>query len=85
MFHSGSDITNVCRDASMMAMRRAIKGLDIHEIKKKAQEEGGVKNQFGELPTTRQDFLDAISKVNKTVSKEEVEKYKKWADEFGSQ
>lgn len=91
--YSGSDITNVCRDASMMAMRRAIKGLNIHEIKKmrdqklKAEQEGGegAKNQFGELPTTAQDFLDAIEKVNKTVSQEEVEKYKKWADEFGSQ
>ena len=111
-----------------MAMRRAIKGLNIHEIKKmrdqklKAEQEGGegAKNQFGELlfgaewlkdtilkslfitklfdsklgaslfppnllSTTAQDFLDAIEKVNKTVSQEEVEKYKKWADEFGSQ
>lgn len=41
----------------MMAMRRAIKGLNIHEIKKmrdqklKAEQEGGegAKNQFGEL------------------------------------
>jgi katanin p60 ATPase-containing subunit A1 len=91
--YSGSDITNVCRDASMMAMRRAIKGLNIIEIKKmrddklKAEQQGGegAKNQFGELPTTAQDFLDAIEKVNKTVSQEEVDRYKKWADEFGSQ
>jgi katanin p60 ATPase-containing subunit A1 len=31
--YSGSDITNVCRDASFMAMRQKIKGLTPEEIK----------------------------------------------------
>ena len=86
--YSGSDITNVCRDAAMMAMRRAFSGMDILSIKKKVQSqengEEGAQTMIGNLPTTRQDFEDAIKNVNKTVSKEQVEKYKKWVDEFGS-
>ena len=31
--YSGADITNVCRDASFMAMRRRIKGLTPEEIR----------------------------------------------------
>lgn len=75
--YSGADITNVCRDASMMAMRRRINGLTPEEIRKLSKEEL-------ELPVSADDFEEAIRKINKSVSKEDLEKYEKWMAEFGS-
>ena len=31
-----------------------------------------------------QDFLEAVQKCNKSVSKEDLDKYEKWMEEFGS-
>merc|ERR1712079_857273 len=75
--YSGAEITNVCRDASMMSMRRKIAGLKPSEIKNLARAEL-------DLPVTKQDFLEAIAKCNKSVSKEDLDKYEKWMEEFGS-
>ncbi|CAG9568116.1 unnamed protein product [Danaus chrysippus] len=75
--YSGADITNVCRDASMMSMRRKIAGLKPEQIKQLAKEEL-------DLPVTRQDFLEALSKCNKSVSKGDIQKYLTWMAEFGS-
>lgn len=75
--YSGSDITNVCRDASMMSMRRKIHGLTHEQIKKLAREDL-------DLPVTSKDFTDAISKCNKSVSQQEIVKYEKWMKEYGS-
>ncbi|KFM75987.1 hypothetical protein X975_02868, partial [Stegodyphus mimosarum] len=75
--YSGADITNVCRDASMMAMRRKIAGLTPEEIRSLPKEEL-------ELPVSPDDFREAIKKINKSVSKEDLEKYEKWMAEFGS-
>lgn len=75
--YSGSDITNVCRDACMMSMRRRISGLSSEEIKNLPKEEL-------ELPVTMEDFDDAIKRVNKSVSIEDLRKYEKWMQEFGS-
>ena len=63
--YSGADITNVCRDASMAAMRLAIKGKTPDEIRAMAKEKLN-------LPTTMEDFMAVLAKVNKTVS-EKVE------------
>lgn len=65
------------RDASMMSMRRKIAGLKPEQIKQLAREEL-------DLPVSSQDFKDAISKCNKSVSKADLDKYVKWMAEFGS-
>lgn len=75
--YSGSDITNVCRDASMMCMRRKIQGLKPDEIKLIPKEEF-------DLPVTAEDFLEAIGKCNKSVGQDDLTKYEKWMHEFGS-
>ncbi|KAI0217667.1 Katanin p60 ATPase-containing subunit A-like 1 [Lamellibrachia satsuma] len=75
--YSGADITNVCRDAAMMSMRRRIQGLTPDQIRAIPKEEL-------ELPTTMDDFEMAIKKVSKSVSTEDIEKYQKWMEEFGS-
>lgn len=75
--YSGSDITNVCRDACMMAMRRRIAGLTAIEIKNLSKDEL-------ELPVTMEDFVTAIERVNKSVSPEDLRRYEKWMKEFGS-
>lgn len=74
---SGADITNVCRDASMMFMRRKITGLRPEQIKQLPKEEL-------DIPVTMKDFEDALVKNNKSVSKDDLYKYEKWMKEFGS-
>lgn len=75
--YSGADITNVCRDAAMMSMRRKIAGLRPDQIKQIPREEL-------DLPVSAQDFREALAKCNKSVSKEDLDKYEKWMSEFGS-
>jgi len=67
----------VCRDAAMMSMRRRIAGLSPEEIRSLPRDEL-------DLPITKADFDEAISKISKSVSKEDLEKYEKWMKEFGS-
>lgn len=75
--YSGADITNVCRDAAFMAARKKIKGLTAEAIKQMQKEEM-------DLPVTNADFEEAISKIQPSVNKADIEKYEKWMSEFGS-
>ena len=75
--YSGADITNVCRDACMMAMRRKIAGLTPEQIRSLSKDEL-------ELPVSPDDFIEAIRKINKSVSDDDLKKYDKWMQEFGS-
>ena len=75
--YSGADITNVCRDASMMSMRRRIAGLSPEEIR-------AIPKAELNMPITEEDFKLALQKVSKSVSEQDIEKYVKWMDEFGS-
>lgn len=61
----------------MMSMRRKIAGLKPDQIRQLPKEEL-------DLPVTMQDFQEAAEKCNKSVSKEDLEKYEKWMSEFGS-
>lgn len=61
----------------MMSMRRRIQGLKPDEIKKLAKEDL-------DLPVTARDFTEAVSKCNKSVSKQDLVKYEKWMREFGA-
>ncbi|XP_065113161.1 katanin p60 ATPase-containing subunit A1 [Paramisgurnus dabryanus] len=75
--YSGADITNLCRDASLMAMRRRIEGLTPEQIRSVPKDEM-------QMPTTMEDFEVSLKKVSKSVSAADLEKYEKWIAEFGS-
>ncbi|CAJ0952723.1 unnamed protein product, partial [Ranitomeya imitator] len=64
--YSGADITNVCRDASMMAMRRRIQGLTPEQIRALSKDEL-------QMPVTMTDFDLALKKISKSVSAQDLE------------
>mmetsp|Transcript_22450 Transcript_22450/g.39721 ORF Transcript_22450/g.39721 Transcript_22450/m.39721 type:complete len:554 (-) Transcript_22450:6-1667(-) len=78
--YSGADITILCRDASMMSLRKKIEqrraqGLGLRQI--------GSEEEFEE-PITQSDFLEACKKIQSSVGKEDLKKYDEWMKEFGS-
>ncbi|KAL3633009.1 Katanin p60 ATPase-containing subunit A1 [Castilleja foliolosa] len=76
--YSGDDLTNVCRDASLNGMRRKIAGKTRDEIKNMS------KDEISNDPIAMCDFLEAIAKVQPSVSSADIEKHEKWFSEFGS-
>eukprot|EP00474_Spongospora_subterranea_P010715 CRZ11173.1 hypothetical protein [Spongospora subterranea] len=76
--YSGADITNVCRDASMMWVRRRFHGLSREEMHKLD------KNELVQLPVSNADFQQALEKVSRSVSASDTHKFEKWMTEFGS-
>ncbi|KAA6367805.1 MAG: putative Vacuolar protein sorting-associated protein 4, partial [Streblomastix strix] len=77
--YSGADITNVCRDASMMGMRRKLKELtDVTDLKAMKEEEL-------DTPITKEDFSQALLKISPSVNKQAIERFEKWRQEFGSE
>lgn len=75
--YSGADITNVCRDASLMGMRRRIGGLTTEQIRSLSKDEM-------DIPVSQTDFDQALSKINSSGNKDEIVKYDKWMAEFGA-
>eukprot|EP00357_Protocruzia_adherens_P026754 CAMPEP_0115011348 /NCGR_PEP_ID=MMETSP0216-20121206/23925_1 /TAXON_ID=223996 /ORGANISM="Protocruzia adherens, Strain Boccale" /LENGTH=634 /DNA_ID=CAMNT_0002379871 /DNA_START=84 /DNA_END=1988 /DNA_ORIENTATION=- len=79
--YSGADISNVCREAALLPMRRMLKE---HRAK------GGKIDQFKNLqsqvdvPITQQDLIEALNNISKSVDNEYLAQYRKWMDEFGS-
>ena len=70
--YSGSDIAMICRDAIMTPIRE----LDMT---------GAIEDESIQArPVTQKDFLEAIEMINPSVSDEEINRYERWNDEFGS-
>lgn len=61
--YSGADISNVCRDAAMMPMRKKIL-----EGKLSFEQIASLKHDEIDIPITLQDFLDALKNISKSVS-----------------
>ncbi|CAI9114069.1 OLC1v1014688C1 [Oldenlandia corymbosa var. corymbosa] len=76
--YSGDDLTNVCRDASLNGMRRKIAGKTREEIKNMP------KDEISKDPVAMCDFLEALTKVQPSVSAADIERHEKWFSEFGS-
>ena len=74
---SGADITNLCRDAAMMPMRRAIKGLNREEIKNLPRDKA-------DLPVSQADLEQALERIHSSVSSTDLQRHQQWLAEFGS-
>ncbi|KAK0070597.1 hypothetical protein PV326_002321, partial [Microctonus aethiopoides] len=72
--YSGADIAKVCRDASIMPIKK-IADLNVHQFRQLPKEEL-------DLPISANDIHEAIKRCNKRVSQEDLEKYEKWMNEF---
>ena len=62
--YSGADISNVCREAAMMPMRKKLHsgGFNIMDIQNMQDEI--------DIPLTMQDFKDALKNISKSVSQD---------------
>mmetsp|Transcript_21073 Transcript_21073/g.37918 ORF Transcript_21073/g.37918 Transcript_21073/m.37918 type:complete len:587 (+) Transcript_21073:59-1819(+) len=79
--YSGADVTNVCREAAMMGLRRKMQ---------KARQEGqslaqmqNLKNEL-DVPVTQTDFEEAVANVSRSVGNEDLQRFTDWMKEFGS-
>ena len=83
--YSGADVANVCRDASMMSVRRIMEtarkqGLGREQMQAMLKEQ----KEALQSAVTREDFVVALSKVNRSVSDHDLLRYSDWMAEFGS-
>lgn len=83
--YSGADVANVCRDASMMSVRRIMEEARKQGLGRE-QMQALLKEQKQALHTavSRTDFMVALSKVNRSVSDQDLLRYSDWMAEFGS-
>lgn len=83
--YSGADVANVCRDASMMSVRRIMESARKQGLSRD-QMQAMLKQQKDQLNTavSREDFLTALSKVSRSVSDNDLARYSEWMAEFGS-
>ena len=83
--YSGADVANVCRDASMMSVRRIMEaarkqGMGREQMQALLKEE----KEALQSAVTMEDFVVALSKVNRSVSDHDLLRYSEWMAEFGS-
>jgi len=78
--YSGADLTNVCREAAMMGLRRRVREARTRGVSPLEVGVAGIEEE----PVTQQDFLEAVSNVQKSVGNEDIQKFVAWTKEFGS-
>lgn len=79
---SGSDVKLLCRDASMMPMRRVILNKTPQEIR-----DMKVRGELDaeKIPLLPQDFDKALEKTKPSVAAETIGKYERWNKEFAAE
>ena len=82
--YSGHDISSVCREASLMNMRKKLMNengtMDILEM---ANNKENFLNDL-EAPVSQNDILIAIKNISKSVSSNDVKKFEEWTDLYSS-
>jgi len=77
--YSGADLKIVCRDASMMPMRRLVSQMRTPDEIRALKEEGSL-----DVSLTMDDFLTAIRKTQPSVSQADITKFEEWNKTFAS-
>ncbi|ETN18331.1 hypothetical protein PPTG_03969 [Phytophthora nicotianae INRA-310] len=86
--YSGDDICGLCDTAKMMPVKRLYTPEVLKELQRK-QREGASDEELqahekNALEVTWSDFQTALENVSKSVGKEQLERFVKWEEEFGS-
>ncbi|MEM1672088.1 MAG: AAA family ATPase [Archaeoglobaceae archaeon] len=79
-FYSGRDVSALCKEATWNMVREMnrleeLANLPFEELMKK---------RLNLRPLTLNDFEEAFKKIKSPLTKKEIERYEKWAEEFGS-
>lgn len=81
--YSGADVQLVCREASMIPMRRMVEGLSPSELVE-LRSQGKLSTE--DCPSVSMaDFDAAICRVQPSVSQSDTRRYLEWQKDFGSQ
>ena len=81
--YSGHDISSVCREASLMNMRRKLMSENgTMDLLKMANEETFINDL--EAPVSQSDILSAIKNISKSVSSHDVKKFEEWTYMFSN-
>ena len=81
--YSGHDISNVCREASMMNMRRKLMSENGTMNLLKMENKEHILNYL-EAPVSQSDILMAIKNISKSVGGNDVKKFEEWTKMFSS-
>ena len=81
--YSGHDISSVCREASLMNMRRKLMSTNGQfDILEAASNENFLQDL--EAPVSQSDLLLAIKNISKSVSSNDVKKFEEWTEQYSS-
>jgi katanin p60 ATPase-containing subunit A1 len=81
--YSGHDISSVCREASLMNMRRKLMSTNgKFDISQAANNTLFLKGL--EAPVTQNDILTAIKNISKSVSSNDIHKFEEWTYLYSS-
>ena len=81
--YSGHDIASVCREASLMNMRKKLmSGNGQFNIMEAANNETFLQDL--EAPVSQNDILTAIKNISKSVSNNDVKKFEEWTYQYSS-
>ncbi|MBO8183447.1 MAG: ATP-binding protein [Archaeoglobus sp.] len=79
-YYSGRDIRNLCQEAIWNMIRE--ENRDLHKLAELPFEELR-KRSLKTRPLEMRDFEEAFKKIKSPLTKKDIERYGKWAEEFG--